>query len=177
MIKILSAILFLLLTTLASARDFKNRCDLTTSKTTLSRFDLMDLLKTRPLAICVDDGKFDRYDLKDFLRLKARLVIKSSAVNIDRYDVKAFAALGEISLEVNTQIGTRFDRYDIIDFLKLNVSIKLNDEANKFDRYDVKNFLENGRVELFLRSSTTKFDRYDIKDFGKVAMAWSAVVS
>ncbi len=159
-----------LLITLFSLNTFAERefCELRTSTTTLDRYDVKKLLGERSILICVDNAKFDRYDLKDFLNLKAKLRIEpDKAATLDRYDIKDFARLGDISLILGEQ--TKFDRYDVKDFLALKVSIVFNSEISKFDRYDFKDFLRLGHITLFLKSSATRFDRYDIVDFGKAA--------
>jgi len=152
-------------------------CNIVTSKTNLDRYAVKNLLQTRALVICVDNDKFDRYDLKDFLVLKATLVLKTGKISFDRYDLKDFATTGTVYLVAQTGTNFKFDRYDIKDFLNVNMNVLLKDNDNKFDRYDVKDFLAFSNFQVDIRSSQTKFDRYDIKDFGNISQQNSSKVN
>lgn len=138
-------------------------CEIRTSKTKFDKHIIIEILKTRSIHICIDDKKFNSYDIGDFLKEKASITVYSSAM-LDSYEIKKFAKLGSISLKLNTIEKIQFDRYDIVSFLNEGVQVDLFEYGNLFDRYDIKTFLSKGRFSLIIQSHSTQFDRYDIKN-------------
>ncbi|MBD65398.1 MAG: hypothetical protein CME62_09330 [Halobacteriovoraceae bacterium] len=161
---------FILMTLISFLVAFNSHaCDLRTSQTSLSKYEILNILQTSKLRICIDDETFNRYDIKDFSRKGARLMIDAAgATGLNRYDLKDLAKLGRISLGIHTGLANRFNRYDIKDFLKLNIRIQLKDTQNIFNRYDIKDFLRMGNISVAMRSSETQFNRYDLLDFGEI---------
>lgn len=109
-----------------------------------------------PTLLTVTSSKFDKYQLKDFVRAGSKVRLGNE---LDKFDVKEIIRLNP---NLVTVVGMRFDKYDMKDFVREGASVLI---TNKFDKYDAKEIinLNPGLVTVIANG----FDKYDINEFIK----------
>lgn len=85
-----------------------------------------------PTLLTVTSSKFDKYQLKDFVRAGSKVRLGNEP---DRYDVKEIIRLNP---NLVTVVGTRFDKFDMKDFVRAGAYVVI---TNKFDKYDAKEII------------------------------------
>jgi hypothetical protein len=109
-----------------------------------------------PTLLTVSSAKYDKYQLKDFVRAGAKVRIGNE---LDRFDVKEIIRLNP---NLVTVVGTRFDKFDMKDFVRAGAYVLI---SNKFDKYDAKEIISlNPSLVTVI---ATGFDKYAINEFIK----------
>lgn len=109
-----------------------------------------------PSLLTVSSSKFDKYQIKDFVRAGSKVRLGNE---LDRFDIKEIIS---INPNLVTVMGTRFDKFDMKDFLRAGAFLVI---TNKFDKYDAKEIIGVNPAKVTVIA--TGFDKYNINEFVK----------
>lgn len=109
-----------------------------------------------PSLLTVSSSKFDKYQIKDFVRAGSKVRLGNE---LDRFDVKEIIS---INSNLVTVMGTRFDKFDMKDFLRAGAFVVI---TNKFDKYDAKEIINLNPTKVTVIA--TGFDKFAINEFVK----------
>ena len=141
MVKYLKALFFLLLV----AKAFSQK----PSKIRRQDFE-------NPSLLTVTSSKFDKYQLKDFVRAGSKVRLGNE---LNRFDVKDIIRLNP---GLVTVMGTRFDKFDMKEFVRAGAFVVI---TNKFDKYDAKEIINLNPDKVTVIA--TGFNKYNINEFVK----------
>ena len=109
-----------------------------------------------PSLLTVTSSKFDKYQIKDFVRAGSKVRLGNE---LDRFDVKEIIS---INPGLVTVVGTRFDKFDMKEFVRAGAFVVI---TNKFDKYDAKEIINLNPDKVTVIA--TGFDKYNINEFVK----------
>ena len=109
-----------------------------------------------PSLLTVTSSKFDKYQIKDFVRAGSKVRLGNE---LDRFDAKDIIRLNP---GLVTVVGTRFDKFDMKDFVRAGAFVII---TNKFDKYDAKEIINLNPSKVTVIA--TGFDKYNINEFVK----------
>lgn len=127
------------------------------------RYELIELAKGGiPLTISLKDTTLDKFDLKAIAEAGPLTVLGNSS-RLGKYDLLEIAKAGATVWVLATTSQANFTKYDFLELAGGGVKIALTVDDGKFGMYDLAHIAAGKTLQVSYRSSLKVFSKYDLK--------------
>jgi hypothetical protein len=136
------------------------RCDIYTSRSDMTKWEIRDLLKIRTLAICIDDNSFSYFEIKDLMRWGAVIHVHASRTSMDRYELSRLLDNGaSVSIQAHRR---SFSRWELESLISDGAKVFIFEHLCNFTRWDLEKLLDAGAL-VIIDLNKTRLDQYSVR--------------